>query len=514
MADPSNPAALALRAPRSQGAAPVVPASFARLRSTTAPAGIPRLLVGWSLWRQHAPWALPLGPLAELAFIPRLCLDGFVIAPASWRLPDDLQIGTPDGSRALRDGRPEKPVSAHAKRSQQAIRRWRRVAGVPRYVQVGQGDELLPVDLAAAGAAADLGGHRRVFEIWPPVDESALCDRDGRRLEAVVMLIEQPDADATASHLRWSAAVRAAGAVPPPHRAPASTDWTTYKLFGPAARQDDLLTSLVPIVRAGQHADEIDRWFFQRYVDGPGHRHHLRLRVHARADGAAFARRLRTRLQDARATAVLTGITVDEYHPEHGRFRADELDAVFTLFESDSELAVGLLHAAPWQAAAAPAMSANAPHAIDPVVLFVRACDALASGLGLDLDARHALAKQRRHAAEASADLADDDRAYADAGFRAAGRGLRAALIADSVGDSGGDTDPHAAPLAAHRARVAHAAHDLSRDARARLLPTLLHLSAVRCLGPHPDRERLAYTFWERTLSGMRRPAGGGGRGS
>ena len=254
VADPSDPAALALRAPGSQGATPVVPASFARLRSTTAPAGIPRLLVGWSLWRQHAPWALPLGPLADLAFVPRLCLDGFVIAPASWRLP-------------------------HGKRSPETIRRWRRAASVPRYVQVGQGDELLPVDLAAAGAATDLGDHRRVFEIWPPVDDSALCDRDGRRLEAVVMLIEQPDAADTASHLRWSAAVRAAGAVPPPHRAPASADWTTYKLFGPAARQDDLLTSLVPIVRAGQHADEIDRWFFQRYIDGPGHRHHLRLRV-------------------------------------------------------------------------------------------------------------------------------------------------------------------------------------------------------------------------------------------
>ncbi len=474
VADPADPAALALRT--RADASPVVPASFARLRSTTAPAGIPRLLVGWSLWRQHAPWALPLGPLAELAFIPRLRLDGFVIAPASWRVPE-------------------------GNRSPAMIRRWRRAAGVPRYVQVGQGDELLPVDLAAAGAAADLADHHRVFEIWPPLDSPALCDRDGRRLEAVVMLIEQPDADDMTSHQRWSAAVRAAGAVPPPHRAPSHTDWTTYKLYGPAARQDDLLTLLIPIVRAGQHADEIDRWFFQRYVDGPGRRHHLRLRVHARADAAAFARRLQHRLQDVRAAAVLTGITVDEYHPEHGRFLADELDAVFTLFESDSELAAAL----------------NGAHAVDsivPIVLFVRACDALAAGLGLDLDARHALAKQRRHAAEVSAALVDDDRAHDDTAFRGAGRGLRAALLADAGGVSGGDTDPHAPALAAHRARAAHAARDLSREARARLLPTLLHLSAVRCLGPHPDRERLAYTFWERTLAGLRRPARGSGRAS
>jgi len=254
-------------------------------------------------------------------------------------------------------------------------------------------------------------------------------------------------------------------------------------------------------VRAGQHADEIDRWFFQRYIDGPGRRHHLRLRVHARADADAFARRLRHRLQDVRAAAVLTGITVDEFHPEHGRFLADELDAVFTLFESDSELAAAL-------------NGAHAANPILPTVLFVRACDALAAGLGLDLDARHALAKQRRHAAESSADLADDDRARDDAAFRAAGRGLRAALLADAGGVSGGDTDPHAPALAAHRARAAHAGRELSREARARLLPTLLHLSAVRCLGPHPDRERLAYTFWERTLAGLRRPAGGRGRAS
>jgi len=40
------------------------------------------------------------------------------------------------------------------------------------------------------------------------------------------------------------------------------------------------------------------------------------------------------------------------------------------------------------------------------------------------------------------------------------------------------------------------------------LLPTLLHLSAVRHLGADRDGERLAYTFWERTLQGLRKPAG------
>jgi len=462
IADPDEPAALALREHATAGA--IVPASFARLRSQTAPAGIARLLVGWSLWRQHASWALPLGPLAEMAFVPRLSLDGFVISPASWRVPS--------GVRTPAD-----------------IRRWQRTAGVPRHIQLGEGDELLPVDLTAPGAAADLDGHDRVYEIWPPLDE--VVDRDGRRVEAVVMVVEEPDPAEKGEHLRRSEAIRAAGAVPPPARTPRLEDWQTFKLFGVQSRQDDLLGLLLPAVRAGQHAGEIDRWFFQRYIDGPGSRHHLRVRVHASNDPAAFERRLRERLRAARAVATVTGVEIDEYRPELGRFRSDELSIVHDIFESDSELVCALLPP--------PA------DALERICLLARALDALAAGFGLDLDARHALAVKRRRAAEASAALDEDDRARADTAFRRIGRELRAALADDG---GGGDPGATAAKLAAHRARVAHAARGLAADARARLLPPLLHLSAVRSLGADRDGERLAYTFWERTLQGLRRPQG------
>jgi lantibiotic biosynthesis protein len=463
VADPEDPDTLALRE-RATGVA-IVPASFARLRSRTAPAGIARLLVGWSLWRQHASWAMPLGPLAELAFIPRLSLDGFVIAPASWRVPSSLR-GPAD------------------------IRRWRKATAVPRHVQVGEGDEMLPVDLTASGAIGDLGDHDRVFEIWPPIDD--VVDRDGRRLEAVVMLVEQPDAADAAGHARRAQAIGTAGAVPPPAQAPALEGWRTFKLFGTQGRQDDLLALLLPIIRSGEHAGEIDAWFFQRYIDGPGSRHHLRVRAHAPADPGAFPRRLRDRLAPARAAAIVTSIEIDEYRPELGRFRAGELGAVHDIFQSDSELVCALL---------------PPPHdPLDRICLLVRALDALAAGLGLDADARHALAGDRRHAAETSAALDDADRARADGAFRGVGRGLRAALAAD--GDPGTDPNDVAGKLAAHRARTAHAARALPPDARIRLARTLLHLTSVRHLGPDPDAERLAYTFWERTLQGLRKPQG------
>ena len=94
-----------------------------------------------------------------------------MIAPASWRLPPALR----QGSKPAGGGR--------------ALGRWRRAAGVPRMVQVGEGDELYPVDLQAPGAAAELAAYERVFEIWPPLE--SVVDCDGRRVEAIVAVVDE-----------------------------------------------------------------------------------------------------------------------------------------------------------------------------------------------------------------------------------------------------------------------------------------------------------------------------------
>ncbi|HZL21339.1 MAG TPA: thiopeptide-type bacteriocin biosynthesis protein, partial [Polyangia bacterium] len=267
-----------------------------------------------------------------------------------------------------------------------------------------------------------------------------------------------------------------------------------FKLFGASARQDELLTgAIVPAIQRAQADREIDAWFFLRYVDGPGRRPHLRLRVHALGHPHVFEDRLRTGLGLARADGAATTMETGDYHPEWGRFAADELPALHAIFESDSAAAASLL---------AEPERERAP-------LLTWAFDTLASGLGLDLPQRHALALERRRAAESWTDAGDERRSEADAEFRRVGRALRGALGGRTSGHdpdaSGGDRP--AAVLSRHRAQVAAAARDLLPAARARLAPTLLHLCAVRWAGPDPDLERLAYTLWERTLEGLNRQA-------
>ena len=129
----------------------------------------------------------------------------------------------------------------------------------------------------------------------------------------------------------------------------------------------------------------------------------------------------------------------------------------------------------------------------------MRLLDALARGLGLEDAARHALARARRAAAEATAPVDDEARAATDAAFRARARArLRPAL-------GGTSRDAATRVLDAHAARTARATRRLSAEARAALAPSLLHLACVRLGGPDRDLERLAYTCWERAREGLRR---------
>jgi len=487
VADPSALEPLALRT-RELG--PVAPSPLHRVRSHTAPAGVWRLLAGWSLRRQHAPWALALGPLARLPALPRVSIDGFVVAPASWRVPEDV---------------------AHGARSARSIRDWRRARRIPRFVQVGHEDELLPVDLEGPTARADLQGADRVHEIWPPLGDTA--DRAGRRVEAVVGITRVPDDAERAVTTAALHATAAAGRVPPPRAAVPTVDprWATFKIFGAEDRQTDVLVQVVaPAVATARAAGVTDSWFFQRYVDGPGHRPHLRVRVTGDAD--AFARHLDAAAEDARAAGDVVAVERAPYFPETARLGGPAAHAaVHALFEGASELAVSLLGSfsdpadALAQAAAAPAQGGDdLAGDVMGTLWLVGAFDRLARAFGLDGDQRRRLAARRRaaHADLVAADL-DAELSRELRACRPALRSLLASGDSDGSADATGENDVQVAlsRYARSARRAVAAIPPPQRDEQ--ILPALLHLDAVRLLGPDRLAELRAYTLWERGLESL-----------
>jgi len=490
VADPSALEPLALRTAR---LGPVAPTPLHRVRSHTAPPGVWRLLAGWSLRRQHAPWALAWGPLAGLAALPRVSIDGFVVAPATWRVPVDVARGTA---------------------SSRSIRAWRRARGIPRYVQVGHEDELLPVDLEAPAARADLRGAARVHEIWPPLGDTP--DRAGRRVEAVVAIARVPE---DAERVFTAAAVQAtaaAGQVPPPRAtaaAPEATEagWTTFKLFGAEDRQNDVLLEVVATALAAARTEGAALgWFFQRYLDGPGHRPHLRVRVSG--DGNAFARHLDGAAKDARTAGDVVAVERGPYFPETGRLGgAGASAAVHTLFEAASELALSLIDSSdssppePLSPAASPERpGADLAPEMMGALWLVAAFDRLARAFGLDGDQRRQLAARRRAAhadlmsADLEAELGRELRVCRPALRRLLAGTESARAPAPTADESGAEG---ALARYAQVARKAVAA--LPGPDRDRLLPALLHLDAVRLLGADRVAEIRAYVLWERGLESL-----------
>jgi thiopeptide-type bacteriocin biosynthesis protein len=356
-------------------------------------------------------------------------------------------------------------------------------------VQAGEGDELLYLDLRAAGAGAELGrlAGGRVFEIWPPLDD--LPDRGGRRVEAVVAVVCVPERDEVECVTAAIAATRAAGRVTPPAETPPAEDWVSFRIYGAAERQNSVLfTAVGPAAREALDAGEIDAWFFLPYVDEPGRRHHLRVRAHARSarQAEAFARRVNRALALLRACGDVVNVETTGYFREAARYGGAALmPAVERLFQASSELVLAVLDAE--DQGTAPA---------DRVAIAVRAADAMASGLGLDLEARVALARRCRRAC-AGAGLLDEEHARLE--YRHRSRQLFTWL-------AGKEDDLLTAALGPLRNAAESAAASLNVDLRVTLrrkLPALLHVQAVRLAGTVASAEALAYFLWERSLEGI-----------
>jgi thiopeptide-type bacteriocin biosynthesis protein len=484
--DPSEPESIAWR--RTSGA-PIRPAPLHRVRSTTVPEGCYRLMAGWSFARQQAPWAFSWGPLAGLARLPRVSIDGFVIAPASWAMP-------PRGELERKGG----------------LSRWRRRHGVPQVVQVGEGDELLYLDLGESVAAAELGrqatrASARVWEIWPPLGRLIGTPKNARRLEVVAAVINAPEEDDQVAFKRAAERRCEAGSVPPPARQPPVEDWVTFKIYGAEERQDTVLLGAVasaieesragkPGARRSAAAPAITRWFFLRYRDPGSGRAHLRVRLavsKAASSVGAIIDHMKIVLGHWRQSGDVTAVDIAEYHREAARYGGSEMmPAMEELFEIDSDLALAVLAAE----AAAPEEQKS-----ERRELMVRAFETLAKALAMAAADRRAFAQERRAAFADGArrSRADELSGALDAGYRRCSSRLMACL-------SGVGQDAFSPALVAYGHALRAFVTRLSRAEHAailRALPALLHLTTVRLGAVGTDDEEAAFVFWERALEGL-----------
>ncbi len=161
------------------------------------------------------------------------------------------------------------------------------------------------------------------------------------------------------------------------------------------------------------------------------------------------------------------------------------MPAVERLFQASSELVLAILEAEDQGTAQ-----------VDRVALAVRAADAIAGGLGLDVAARMGLARRCREAC-AHAGLLDEENARQE--YRQRSRRLFTWL-------AGQEDDVFTPALASLHETAASVAESLDADLRLALhqkLPVLLHVQDVRFAGANVAAEALAHFLWHRTLEGM-----------
>jgi thiopeptide-type bacteriocin biosynthesis protein len=313
---------------------------------------------GWLRWD----WGL----LASAPYRPRVRRGRLVLACARWRtVKEDLaELSGAPGRAALRRVLAER--------------------GVPRVVQLEEGDNRLVLDTDDdAGCDAVLTALRRVGvaelgELYPGPDELVVSGPEGRFAHELVIPFTRhaPVPPVEARRPERVAAARRSFAP--------GSDWLYLKLYAGQRWIDRLLrTDVAPLVGDVLGRGDVDRWFFVRYADPAPH---VRLRLHAAGGMAAgllpsIERRLAPLIDDGRIHRIL----LDTYEREIDRYGGSAaIELVERVFQADSCAVLAGLAAVQGDR--------------ERRVLCLVGIDLLLADLGLDTPARLAAATRYRDA--------------------------------------------------------------------------------------------------------------------
>jgi len=310
------------------------------------------------------------GSFADARFLPRVVFGNVVLSPASWRI-DKATIAA--------------WLGLTTEERQREIGAWRAREGIPRWVQVGQGDNLLSLDLGnpwcVDALADDL--HRshtdRVSELIPAPEDFWLHSPEGRHAHEVMIPFVRR---AAVQSVR--AARRRLDEPADLRRFTPGGRWLYAKFYGSALASEAVLASeLYPLIEKWRAAGSIDRWHFVRYRDSDDH---LRVRFHGAPDALCNEVRpaLERLFQRVAHGSAIWRCQFDTYEREATRYGGPEaIELAENVFDLDSETVVGLLRAAPSDASPDWRW-----------LLSARFVDAYYEEFSLDLEGRERLAKR------------------------------------------------------------------------------------------------------------------------
>ena len=269
------------------------------------------------------------GALDGLEALPRVRAGRLVLSRARWRV----------GKARLA------PLGKAADASARfaAVQRVRAELGWPRFIEVADADNELPVDLdnvLSIETFVHLVKEREscdLVEMWPPAELLCAHGPEGRFVHELVV-----------PYVRRAPAAEARPPVAPPltirRTFPPGSEWLYAKIYtGPGYGDRVLRDHLAPVVHAALDSGAADRWFFIRYADPAWH---IRLRFHG--DPARLRTEVAPALHDALAPALSHGgihrVVLDTYERELERYGGDDgIELAERLFHADSTAALALI---------------------------------------------------------------------------------------------------------------------------------------------------------------------------
>jgi thiopeptide-type bacteriocin biosynthesis protein len=274
------------------------------------------------------------GRLASADFLPRLRVGRTVVAPARWKVTGDQS----EGLRGL----------TGPARFQQ-VQRWREEWGLPRFVDLFDGDRSLTHDLdnpLGVDSLSDLLGERGGGSLMEPLAApNRLCAHgpEGRYVHELVVPFIQRRGPRPGPAAATSPPAESVGPSESRFRRsfPPGTTWLYFKLHGGFSAVDRLLCELVGPLCARLLTDGVaERWFFVRYGDPD---YHLRLRLEGPADQLhdVALGALQTGLEPYLEDGSVWRVQLDTYEREVERYGGPEgILTAERLFHLDSEAAV------------------------------------------------------------------------------------------------------------------------------------------------------------------------------